>query len=147
MGTSSQSSSSPSLTILSRHQGPVTPTSAPTSARSLTDHIALQLLREEQDAAFRESARRDREKEARRIEEARRTAELEKAAMERQRAADEARARISDARDRWRRECRHRLVPQEEPEPVSEPPCCPCVLEQHPTWNTTLNTAKITLVR
>ena len=72
-------------------------------------------LREEQDAAFRESARRDREKEARRIEEARRTAELEKAAMERQRAADEARARISDARDRWRRECRHRLIPLEEP--------------------------------
>jgi FAS-associated factor 2 len=72
-------------------------------------------LREEQDAAFRESARRDREKEARRIEEAHRTAELEKAAMERQCAADEARARISSARDRWRRECRHRLIPLEEP--------------------------------
>lgn len=137
MGTSSRSSLSPSLTILSRHQGPATPTSAPTSARSLTDHITLQLLprvipfletlrlsaatrardralREEQDAAFRESARRDREKEARRIEEARRTAELEKVAMERQRAADEARARITDARDRWRRDCRHRLIPLEE---------------------------------
>jgi len=72
-------------------------------------------LREEQDAAFRESARLDREKEARRVEDARRTAELEKAAMERQRAADEARARISDARDRWRRECRHQLIPLEEP--------------------------------
>jgi len=72
-------------------------------------------LREEQDAAFRESARRDREKEASRIEEARRTAELEKAARERQRAVEEARARISDARDRWRRECRHRLIPLEEP--------------------------------
>jgi FAS-associated factor 2 len=72
-------------------------------------------LREEQDAAFRESARRDREKEARRIEEARRTAELEKAAMERQRVADEAHARISVARDRWRRESRHRLIPLEEP--------------------------------
>ena len=138
MGTSSQTSSSPSLTILSRHQGPATPTSAPTSARSLIDHITLQLLprvkpfletlrlsaaarardralREEQDAAFRESARRDREKEARRVEEARRTAELEKATMERQRAADEAQARISDARDRWRQECRHRLIPLEEP--------------------------------
>lgn len=138
MGTSSRSSSSPSLTILSRHQGPATPVSAPTSARSLTDHITLQLLprvlpflenlrlsaaerardralREEQDAAFRESARRDREKEAYRIEEARRTAELEKAAMERQRVADEARARISDARDHWRRESRHRLIPPEEP--------------------------------
>lgn len=138
MGTSSRSSSAPSLTILSRHQGPAIPTSAPTSARSLTDHIVVQLLpritpfleglrvaaaersleralREEQDAAFRESARRDREKEARRVEEARRTAELEKAAMERQRAADEARARISDARDRWRRESRQVLVPLEEP--------------------------------
>lgn len=138
MGTSSRSSSSPSLTILSRHQGPSTPTSAPTSARSLSDHITLQLLprvipfletlrlsaaerardralREEQDAAFRESARRDREKEARRIEEARQTAELEKAALERQRAADEARARISDAQDRWRRESRHQLIPPEEP--------------------------------
>jgi FAS-associated factor 2 len=72
-------------------------------------------LREEQDAAFRESARRDREKEARRIEEAQRTAELEKAAMERQHAADEARARITDARDRWRRDCRHLLIPLEEP--------------------------------
>lgn len=138
MGTSSRSSSSPSLTILSRHQGPATPTSAPTSARSLADHITLQLLprvtpfletlqlsaaerardralREEQDAAFRESARRDREKEARRIEEARRTAEFEKVAMERQRAADEAQARISAARDRWRRDLRHRLIPFEEP--------------------------------
>ena len=109
---------------------PATPTSAPTSTRSLTDHITLQLLprvlpfletlqlsaaararnralREEQDAAFRKSARLDREKEARRVEEARRTAELEKAAMECQRAADEARARISDAQDCWRGECRH----------------------------------------
>jgi FAS-associated factor 2 len=141
MGTPSRSSSSPSLTILSRHQGPATPTSAPTSARSLTDHISLQLLprvmpfletlrlsaaerardralREEQDAAFRESARRDREKEAHRIEEARRTAEIEKAALERQRAADDARARISDARDRWRRDSRHRLIPLEQPASV-----------------------------
>jgi len=114
------------------------PASAPTSARSLSDHITHQLLprvmpfletlrlsaaerardralREEQDAAFHESARRDREKEARRIEEARQAAELEKAAMERQRAAEEARAHISDARDRWRRESRHRLIPPEEP--------------------------------
>jgi FAS-associated factor 2 len=136
MGTSSRPSPSPSLTILSRHQGPAIPASAPTSARSITNHIILQLLprvtpfleslrltaaersrdralREEQDAAFRESARRDREKEARRIEEARRAAELEKAAMERQRAADEACARIHDARDRWRRESRQALLPLE----------------------------------
>lgn len=138
MGTSSRTSSSPSLTILSRHQGPAAPTSAPTSARSLTDHITLQLLprvvpfletlrssaadrardralREEQDAAFRESARRDREKEARRVEDARRAAELEKAEMERQREADEARTRISDARDRWRRESRHQFTPLDAP--------------------------------
>jgi len=138
MGTSSRTSSSPSLTILSRHQGPATPTSAPTSARSLIDHIALQLLprvvpfletlrvaaaerardralREEQDAAFRESARRDREKEARRVEEARRAVELERVEMERRREADETRTRISNARDRWRRESRHYLTPPEEP--------------------------------
>jgi FAS-associated factor 2 len=144
MGTSSRSSSSPSLTILSRHQGPAIPASAPTSARTLTNHIVLQLLprvtpfleglrlaaaersrdralREEQDAAFEESARRDREKEARRMEEERRTAELEKAAVERQRAADEARARISDARDRWRREARQALVPLEESPPNVDP--------------------------
>ena len=72
-------------------------------------------LCEEQDAAFRKSARLDREKEACHVEEAHRTAELEKAAMERQHAADEARARISDARDCWRRECRHQLIPLEEP--------------------------------
>lgn len=138
MGTSSRTSSSPSLTILSRHQGPATSASAPTSARSLADHISLQLLprvvpfletlrvaaserardralREEQDAAFRESARRDREKEARRVEEARRAAELERVEMERRREAEETRTRISNARDRWRRESRHHLTPPEEP--------------------------------
>ncbi|KAI9456741.1 hypothetical protein F5148DRAFT_984312 [Russula earlei] len=141
MGSSSRSSSSPSLTILSRHQGSAMPTSAPTAARSLTDHITHQLLprvtpfletlrlsaaervrdralREEQDAAFRESARRDQEKEARRIEEARRAAELEKASLERQRAAEDVRARIYDARHRWRQESRHQLIPPEQPEHV-----------------------------
>ncbi|KAH9006631.1 hypothetical protein EDB86DRAFT_2875261 [Lactarius hatsudake] len=134
MGASSRSSSSPSLTILSRHQGPSTPASAPTSARSLVDQVTLQLiprvipfleglrvaatvrareraLRDEQDAAFRESARRDREKEAHRIEEARRAAELEKAELERKRAEEETHARIVNARDRWRRESRRLLIP------------------------------------
>ena len=133
MGAPSRSPSTPSLTILSRHQGPSTPGSAPTSARSLADQITLQLiprvmpfleglrlaaterarertLRDEQDAAFRESARRDREKEARRIEEARRTAELEKAELDRKRTVEETRARIADARDRWRREFRQLLT-------------------------------------
>lgn len=136
MGSSSRSPSTPSLTILSRHQGASTPGSAPTSARSLADQITLQLvprvipfleglrlaaaerareraLRDEQDAAFRESARRDREKEARRIEEARRAAELEKAELERKRAIEENRARIADVRDRWRREFRQVLIPPE----------------------------------
>src|SRR6266404_923313 len=136
MGASSRSPSSPSLTILSRHQGPATPWSAPTSARSLTDQITLQLiprvmpfleglrlaaterareraLRDEQDAAFRESVRRDREKESRRMEEARRTAELEKIELEHKRAEEETRARIADARDRWRREFRQLLIPPE----------------------------------
>ncbi|KAI0290852.1 hypothetical protein B0F90DRAFT_1929113 [Multifurca ochricompacta] len=114
--------------------GPAAPTSAPTSARSLVDHIVHQLLprvmpflrslrlaateraheralREEQDAAFRESARRDREKEALRAEEARRTAELEKVEMEHRRAVDEARARIAYARGRWQQESRQLLIP------------------------------------
>ncbi|KAI0290930.1 hypothetical protein B0F90DRAFT_1651679 [Multifurca ochricompacta] len=134
IGPTSRTSSSPSLTILSRHQGPAAPTSAPTSARSLVDHIVHQLLprvmpflrslrlaateraheralREEQDAAFRESARRDREKEALRAEEARRTAELEKVEMEHRRAVDEARARIAYARGRWQQESRQLLIP------------------------------------
>ncbi|KAF8273385.1 hypothetical protein EI94DRAFT_1826140 [Lactarius quietus] len=134
MGASSRSPSSPSLTILSRHQGPSNPGSAPTSASSLTDQITLQLiprvmpfleglrlaateraheraLREEQDAAFRESARRDREKEARRIEQARCAAELEKAELERRRAVEETLARVADARDLWRRQFRHLLIP------------------------------------
>ena len=134
MGTSLRSPSSPPLTILSRHQGPSTPESAPTSARSLADQITLQLiprvmpfleglrlaaterareraLRDEQDAAFRESVRLDREKEARRIEEARRAAELEKVELERKRAKEETLARVADARERWRREFRQLLIP------------------------------------
>jgi FAS-associated factor 2 len=82
---------------------------------SIAERARDRVLREEQDAAFRESARRDREKEARRVEEAQRAAELEKAEMERQREAEEARTRISHARDRWRRESRHQLIPPEEP--------------------------------
>ncbi|KAI9438475.1 hypothetical protein H4582DRAFT_1948810 [Lactarius indigo] len=143
MGASSRTSLSPSLTILSRHQGPSIPASAPTSARSLADQIALQLiprvmpfleglrsaaterareraLRDEQDAAFRESVRRDQEKEAHRIEEARRTAELEKAELERKRAEEETRARIANARDLWRREFRQLLIPPDTPSNVDQ---------------------------
>jgi FAS-associated factor 2 len=76
-----------------------------------TERSRERALRDEQDAAFRESIRRDREKEARRIEEARWAAELEKAELERKRAVEETRARIADARDRWRREYRQLLIP------------------------------------
>ncbi len=76
-----------------------------------TERARERALRDEQDAAFRESARRDREKEARRIEEARRAAELEKAELERKRAEEETRTRIADARDHWRREFRQLLIP------------------------------------
>ena len=76
-----------------------------------TERARERALRDEQDAAFRESVRRDREKEARRIEEARRASELEKAELERRRVVEETLARVADARDRWRREFRQLLIP------------------------------------
>jgi FAS-associated factor 2 len=76
-----------------------------------TERARERALRDEQDAAFRESVRRDQEKEARRIEEARRAAELEKAEAERRRAFEETLARVADARDRWRLEFRQLLIP------------------------------------
>lgn len=81
----SSSTSTPVLTVLSRHHGPSVPESAPTSAQTLVHHLEHQLLprvspflarfksqlqeqerdriiRDQQDKAFQESAERDRER-------------------------------------------------------------------------------------
>jgi FAS-associated factor 2 len=131
---------SPILTILSRHCGPSTPSTAPTSPSTLSTHLTSQLLpritpsltrihathlqrerdrrlREEQDCAFQESARRDRE----RIE-ARRAAELQESENKRQRdeleryqvekLAREAEEKLfrETQRMEWRRWARKSLV-------------------------------------
>lgn len=139
------SSSSPILTILSRHQGRSVPVSAPTSAETLTHHLSRQvlprvspfldrihlvarererdrILREEQDRAFRDSAQRDRERiEAKMAEELIATQEKERL-KEAERLAEEARlkqveenARLNVIRMDWRRYARRTLV---QPEPV-----------------------------
>jgi FAS-associated factor 2 len=97
--TNGTTTNPPTLTILSRHQGRCAPTStSPTSPTSLTTHLNSQLLprilpflerirntarerdrdrllREEQDRAFRDAARRDRERIQGRMEEERRKVE------------------------------------------------------------------------
>ncbi|KAF8123034.1 hypothetical protein EV363DRAFT_1300798 [Boletus edulis] len=83
--TSSSSTSTPVVTVLSRHYGPSIPEAGPTSAQKLVHHLEHQLLprvnpfltrfrsqleereqdriiREQQDRAFQESAERDRER-------------------------------------------------------------------------------------
>ncbi|KAL6302921.1 hypothetical protein BKA93DRAFT_818229 [Sparassis latifolia] len=96
-GTASSTSPVPTLTILSRHQGPAIPsTSAPTAAQSLVTHLNEHLLprvtpflarvrtqaaereheralRAEQDRAFEETRRRDKERVERRLEEEKRS--------------------------------------------------------------------------
>ncbi|KDR79095.1 hypothetical protein GALMADRAFT_242958 [Galerina marginata CBS 339.88] len=138
--SSSSSTSPPSLTVLSRHQGKSIPASSPTSAQSLVDHLEQQLLprvkpfldsitaeqrererdrhiREEQDRAFQNTARRDKERiegkiAAERAErEARRMAEAEAHLAEQRRAreAELARQRENDRMD-WRRWTRRAIV-------------------------------------
>jgi FAS-associated factor 2 len=133
-GSSSRSSGSqpPSLTILSRHQGPCTPSnssSAPTSAESLTHHLTHQLLprvrpflerihatqrerdrdrqlREEQDRAFRDAARRDKERIEEKMAEERREQERNRMiAEEKQRKVNEAeeQRKEGEVRMEWRR--------------------------------------------
>ena len=119
----SSSPPSPTLTILSRHQGPSIPsTSAPTAAQTLVAHLNDSLLprvtpfinklrleaaerereralRAEQDRAFEESRRKDAERiEARRRE---------------QRAADEAKRAVAEAEAREAEERRLAEVARE----------------------------------
>lgn len=114
----SGTSSTPTLTILSRHQGPSIPsTTAPTAAQTLVTHLNEQIfprvkpflarihaqtaerereraLRAEQDRAFEESRRRDKERVERRMKE--------------EREAEEERLRHAQAEERAKQDA-HRL--------------------------------------
>lgn len=139
----SSTSASPTLTILSRHQGHCTPLTAPTSASTLTSHLTSQLLprvlpflerirttarererdrmlREEQDRAFRDSARRDRERiqekmeeERRKVEEGRRREEEERQEKERLESERLEAKRKEAVKMEWRRWSRRTLVKPE----------------------------------
>ena len=133
-GSSSRPTGSqpPSLTILSRHQGPCTPSASgpgATSAQALMHHLTHQLLprvspflericashrerdldrqlREEQDHAFREAARRDKERiEEKMAEERKEQERYRMMAEEKQRKVNEAeeRRRKEEVRMKWRR--------------------------------------------
>ncbi|TFK78398.1 hypothetical protein K466DRAFT_668456 [Polyporus arcularius HHB13444] len=134
----------PMMTILSRHQGPSIPsTSAPTAAQTLVAHLNEHLLprvnpfldklraqaterdrerklREEQDRAFAELARKDaeriekrRQQERAAAEEKQRAAEAEARAAEEQRKAEEAKKLWEAHRSEWRRWIRRGLVLRE----------------------------------
>lgn len=112
--SSSQNSSPPSLTVLSRHQGKSIPSTGPTSAQTLVDHIQGQLLprvtpflnrlisaqrerdhdrhlRDEQDRAFQMAAQRDKDRIEAKIA-------AEKAAIEAERIAEEKARLVSQRR-------------------------------------------------
>ncbi|KZS87406.1 hypothetical protein SISNIDRAFT_491072 [Sistotremastrum niveocremeum HHB9708] len=125
----------PLLTVLSRHSGPASPPSGPTSTTALLTHIENRLLprvrtvfdrvrneemgraaerqmREDQDRAFQESERRDRERILARRE-------AERQAQEQARAEEEERRRQEKRKENaalWRRYARRNLVV---PEPTS----------------------------
>ncbi|KZP27714.1 hypothetical protein FIBSPDRAFT_917855 [Athelia psychrophila] len=115
----STSSSPPTLTVLSRHQGRSVPATAPTSAETLSNHLSSQLLprvtpflerlrnaarererdrtlREEQDRAFQDTARRDRER-------------IEAKIAQSERENLEAARRVEDARQTEQRQEQERL--------------------------------------
>ncbi|KAF8632655.1 hypothetical protein AX17_004788 [Amanita inopinata Kibby_2008] len=133
-GTSgAQNTSSPSLTILSRHQGRSVPSSGPTSAATLVAQLERHVLprvmpfldvlkaaererqlerqlREEQDRAYREAARRDKERIEARMRQEREEAEErrrqeEEAKKERERRELEEREKQKKEQERmvWRR--------------------------------------------
>ncbi|KAI0683522.1 hypothetical protein C8Q76DRAFT_762755 [Earliella scabrosa] len=116
---------SPTMTILSRHQGPSIPsTSAPTAAQTLVKHLDEQLLprvnpflvtlraqaaerereralRAEQDRAFEESRRKDAERIEQRRSEERAAAEAKKRAAEEEARAAEERQKAEAAKEQW----------------------------------------------
>ncbi|KIJ60721.1 hypothetical protein HYDPIDRAFT_116756 [Hydnomerulius pinastri MD-312] len=141
--STSSSNSSPILTVLSRHHGPSVPDSGPTSAQTLVHHLEHQLLprvnpfltryksqlqererdrhlREQQDKAFEDSARRDRERVEARIreeqEEAGRLRMEEEARRQEEKRTQAERERQESAqamRLQWRRWMRRSIVPPE----------------------------------
>ncbi|TFK24079.1 hypothetical protein FA15DRAFT_756742 [Coprinopsis marcescibilis] len=132
-GASSRSSAPPTLTVLSRHQGKSTPASGPTSPQTLLQHLETQVLprvsafldrlrgqqrererdreiRDEQDRAFRDAARRDTERIQAKIEAERLQKEAERHAegLRREeeamlRAEEEIREQQREHRMNWRR--------------------------------------------
>ncbi|KAF8193029.1 hypothetical protein BJ912DRAFT_1021722 [Pholiota molesta] len=123
LASPSQSTSAPpTLTVLSRHQGPATPAqSGPTAAATLTAHLRDRLLprrartqdrdlRAEQDRAFHAAAARDKARIERKMQEEReaRTLVWEREERERREArdrerAEELRRRRAGERMGWRR--------------------------------------------
>ena len=114
--SSSRSTSPPSLTVLSRHQGKCIPSSGPTSPHTLIDHIERQLLprvtpflnrlilshrerehdrhlREEQDRAFQMAAQRDKDRIEAKMAEEKAAIETKRLAEEEIRLASQRRAR------------------------------------------------------
>ncbi|RDB26785.1 UBX domain-containing protein 3 [Hypsizygus marmoreus] len=138
--SSRTAASPPSLTVLSRHQGPSI-SGGPTSAQTLSQHLTNQvlprvtpylermhtaqrererdrLLREEQDRAFRDSARRDRERIEARMEEERRGRDRRRAEEEeeqRRQMRELERKRREDKRVEWSRWGRRVLAGKREP--------------------------------
>ncbi|KAF7977538.1 hypothetical protein HWV62_16732 [Athelia sp. TMB] len=139
----STSSSPPTLTVLSRHQGRSVPATGPTSAETLSNHLSGQLLprvtpfldrlrnaarererdrflREEQDRAFQDTARRDRERIEAKIAQSEREKLEEVKRAEEARQAEERREqerleseRLAAIRMEWRRWARRSLVKPE----------------------------------
>lgn len=115
----------PTMTILSRHQGPSIPsTSAPTAAQTLVKHLTEQLLprvtpflsqlraqeaerdreralRAEQDRAFEESRRRDADRIQQRAREERAAAEERQRAADAEARAAEERRKAAEAKKQW----------------------------------------------
>ncbi|KAL4080041.1 hypothetical protein V8B97DRAFT_683901 [Scleroderma yunnanense] len=140
---SSYSSSSPVLTVLSRHSGRSVPDSGPTSAQSLITHLEQQLLprvkpfltrhnaqlqererdrqlREEQDRAYHDSIRRDRERvegflreHREEAERRRREEDVRREEENRVKAERERQESIKRLRSQWRRWMRRSIVPPE----------------------------------
>jgi len=119
------SSSTPTLTILSRHQGPSIPSaSAPTAAQTLVTHLNEQILprvtsflarirsqalerereralRAEQDRAFEESRRRDKERVERRMEEERRAEDERRRQVEAEEKAEQEAIQAEERKKAW----------------------------------------------
>ncbi|KIL64931.1 hypothetical protein M378DRAFT_186568 [Amanita muscaria Koide BX008] len=138
-GSASSHSSSPSLTILSRHQGSSLPASGPTSAATLVSQLERQVLprvvpfldvmkaaererqlerqlREEQDLAYKAAAQRDKEriqarmrKEREEAEEKRRQEEKAKKEQERRLMEDKERQRKEEEKLVWWRWIRRKF--------------------------------------